>query len=127
MKIAASCGNAPKTESLETSVYSLKLTAQTNGERRWLAGLYKCLRNHKRPAKHPEGSINDLPPAEPLKMLPTPTDTNGKPIVLQDYVASEIVGVQIGVQGHKLWVCIDGVAVLRVNSPSIVLEDMRNV
>lgn len=39
MKIKASCGNAPKSESLETSVYSVTLTATTQGERRWLAGL----------------------------------------------------------------------------------------
>lgn len=54
-----------------------------------------------------------------------PQDKNGKPIVLQDYVASEVVGVQIGADGHKLWVCIDGVAVLRVKAPVIELEDMR--
>lgn len=54
-----------------------------------------------------------------------PQDKNGKPIDLQDYVASEVVGVQIGSEGHKLWVCIDGVAVLRVKAPVIDLEDMR--
>lgn len=53
------------------------------------------------------------------------SDKNGKEIVLEDYEAAQIVGVQIGKSGHKLWVCIDGVAVLRVNSPEIVLEDMR--
>lgn len=52
-------------------------------------------------------------------------DKNGKPIILQDYAASEVVGVQIGTEGHKLWVCIDGVAVLRVKAPVIELEDMR--
>jgi hypothetical protein len=54
-------------------------------------------------------------------------DKNGKPIVLQDYEASSITGVQIGTRGHKLWVCIDGVAVLRVGSPRIDFEDMREV
>jgi len=53
-------------------------------------------------------------------------DKNGKEIVLQDYVATEIVGVQIGTQGHKLWVCIDGVAVLRVMSPKIELDDLQS-
>ena len=43
MKIKASCGNSPKSESLETSVYSITLTATTNGERRWLAGLFKAI------------------------------------------------------------------------------------
>ena len=52
-------------------------------------------------------------------------DKNGKEIELVDYEAKEAVGVQIGTTGHKLWVCIDGVAVLRVKSPSIVLDDMR--
>lgn len=52
-------------------------------------------------------------------------DKNNKEIVLQDYTAKEIVGVQIGILGHKLWVCIDGVAVLRVKAPKIHLEDMR--
>ena len=52
-------------------------------------------------------------------------DANGKPIDLVDYKATEIVGVQIGAQGHKLWICIDGVAVLRVTSPQIELTDMR--
>lgn len=51
-------------------------------------------------------------------------DKNGKEIDLQDYEASEIVGVQIGTFGHKLWVCIDGVAVLRVYAPKIVLDNM---
>lgn len=52
-------------------------------------------------------------------------DKNGKEIVQQDYKASEVVGVQIGTFGHKLWVCIDGVAVLRVHAPKIELTDMR--
>lgn len=55
------------------------------------------------------------------------TDKNGKEIVLQDYVASEIVGVQIGTLGHKLWVCIDGVAVLRVISPIIEFKDRSSI
>lgn len=54
-----------------------------------------------------------------------PEDKLGRPIELRDYDAKEIVGVQIGQRGHKLWVCIDGVAVLRVKSPRIDLKDMR--
>jgi len=54
-----------------------------------------------------------------------PKDKNGRDIELRDFDASEVVGVQIGHCGHKLWVCIDGVAVLRVKSPRIELEDMR--
>ncbi len=52
-------------------------------------------------------------------------DKNGKPVKLVDYDAKEIVGVQIGTLGHKLWVCIDGVAVLRVRSPKIDFKDFR--
>jgi len=52
-------------------------------------------------------------------------DKNGKEIVLQDYEAITGVGVEIGHTGHKLWVCIDGVAVLRVKAPLIHLTDMR--
>lgn len=52
-------------------------------------------------------------------------DKNGKEIDLQDYEATEIVGVQIGTFGHKLWVCIDGIAVLRVTAPKIELTDLR--
>lgn len=43
MRIKASCGNAPKTESLDTCVYSLTLTAETQGEKRWLAALLKSI------------------------------------------------------------------------------------
>jgi len=53
-------------------------------------------------------------------------DKKGKEIELQDYEATHGVGVQIGHTGHKLWVCIDGVAVLRVKAPFIELEDMRD-
>lgn len=53
-------------------------------------------------------------------------DKNNKEIKLQDYKATEVVGVQIGTLGHKLWVCIDGIAVLRVFAPKIQLTDMRN-
>jgi hypothetical protein len=53
------------------------------------------------------------------------TDKSGKDIELVDYVAETGVGVEIGHQGHKLWVCIDGVAVLRVKAPEIFLTDMR--
>jgi len=44
MRIQASVGNAPKTESLSTSVYSLKLIAQSIGEREWLAALYRAVK-----------------------------------------------------------------------------------
>ncbi len=43
MRIKASVGNAPKTATLTTSVYSLTLTAQTIEERKWLAGLLKAV------------------------------------------------------------------------------------
>jgi len=52
-------------------------------------------------------------------------DKNGKEIILQDYEAIYGVGIEIGHTGHKLWVCIDGVAVLRVKAPFIQLTDMR--
>jgi len=51
-------------------------------------------------------------------------DKNGKPIMLQDYEANHAVGVQIGATGHRLWVCIDGVAVLRVKAPLIELIEL---
>ncbi len=44
---------------------------------------------------------------------------------LRDIVAKEITGVQIGTFGHKLWVCVDGKAVLRVKSPEIEFIDLR--
>ncbi len=53
------------------------------------------------------------------------TDAKDRPIELRDYDAKEVVGVQIGTLGHKLWVCIDGVAVLRVYAPSIDFTDQR--
>lgn len=56
----------------------------------------------------------------------TPPDANGKKIELVDYKAKEVVDVKIGTYGHKLWVCIDGVAVLRVTSPVIEFTDMRS-
>ncbi len=52
-------------------------------------------------------------------------DKNGKKIELVDYEAKEAVGVKIGTTGHRLWICIDGIAVLRIKSPSIVLDDIR--
>lgn len=52
-------------------------------------------------------------------------DAKGRPVELCDYDANHVVGVQIGELGHKLWVCIDGVAVLRVNAPLIELTDHR--
>ena len=42
-----------------------------------------------------------------------------------DLEAQEVVGVQIGTLGHKLWVCVDGVCVLRVKSPKVELTDQR--
>ena len=60
---------------------------------------------------------------EPIKL--DILDKNKKPIKLVDYEASENVGVQIGAKGHKLWICIDGGAVLRVKAPMINLEDFR--
>lgn len=55
-----------------------------------------------------------------------PKDKNDKEIVLVDYEAKEIVGVQIGALGHKLWICLDGVAILRVKAPQITLDDSRS-
>ena len=52
-------------------------------------------------------------------------DKNGNEIELRDFEANTAVGVEIGHSGHKLWVCIDGVAVLRVKAPEIHLTDMR--
>jgi len=52
-------------------------------------------------------------------------DKNGKEIVLVDYEANEVVGVQIGQTGHRLWICIDGVAVLRVKTPIIILNGKK--
>lgn len=52
-------------------------------------------------------------------------DSNGKLIKLEDYKAQEVVGVQIGSLGHKLWICIDGVSVLRVIAPQIDFADLR--
>jgi hypothetical protein len=63
---------------------------------------------------------------QPKSQRPTViADKDGKEIVLQDYEAEHGVGVQIGSTGHKLWVCIDGVAALRVKAPRIELEDNR--
>ena len=52
-------------------------------------------------------------------------DKNGKEIKLEDYEAKEGVGVQIGKTRHKLWVCIDGVAVLRVKAPFIIVDKIQ--
>lgn len=52
-------------------------------------------------------------------------DANGKELTLVNYKASTITGVEIGKLGHKLWVCVDGVCVLRVQSPEIHLADNR--
>ena len=54
-----------------------------------------------------------------------PQDKNGNYIELRDFEARIGTGVDIGCTGHKLWVCIDGAAVLRVKSPMIKLTDMR--
>lgn len=43
MKIAASVGNAARNCTLDNSVYSLKMTAQTLGERQQLASLLKAI------------------------------------------------------------------------------------
>lgn len=62
-----------------------------------------------------------------LKQLPqSKSETQPQEPELKDYVANEVVGVQIGREGHRLWVCVDGIAALRVVSPSIILEDMRD-
>ncbi len=67
----------------------------------------------------------------PIKQIPqienhtTFTDAKGRPVELRDFDAKHVVGVQIGSLGHKLWVCIDGISVLRVNAPEIDLTDMR--
>ena len=53
------------------------------------------------------------------------TDKVGKQIELTDYEAAHGVGVQIGQEGHKVWVCVDGVAALRVRTPAVFLEDAR--
>lgn len=45
MKIKASVGRAPKTACLYEGVYSMTLTAQTLGERQWLAGLFLAVRD----------------------------------------------------------------------------------
>ena len=49
------------------------------------------------------------------------TDKNKKRIELVDYEAKEVVGIQIGRLGHKLWICLDGVAVLRIKDLSLSL------
>lgn len=48
-----------------------------------------------------------------------------RPETLRDMVAEHVVGVQIGTLGHKLWVCVDGEAVLRVKAPAIEFTDLR--
>jgi len=44
MKLKASVGRAPASASLADSVYSLSLTAETTGEKQYLAGLLKAIR-----------------------------------------------------------------------------------
>lgn len=45
MKIKASVGQAPRSVSLRTCVHNIHLTAQTQGEKKWLAGLLQGLYN----------------------------------------------------------------------------------
>ena len=55
-------------------------------------------------------------------------DPQPQPVFTQlDLSADEVAGVQIGRQGHKLWVCIDGLCVLRIRSPRIELTDDREI
>ena len=63
--------------------------------------------------------------ASPFGIINIMNDKNGKKIELVDYEAKKVVGIQIGGTGHRLWICIDGIAVLRIKSPSIILDDMR--
>ena len=44
---------------------------------------------------------------------------------LKDYQASLGAGVRINATGEKLWVCVDGICVLRVLAPEIELTDDR--
>lgn len=44
---------------------------------------------------------------------------------LVDIQAEEVTGIQINYTGTKLWVCVDGQCILRVNSPEIELLDSR--
>lgn len=53
-------------------------------------------------------------------------DKNGKEIKLEDYEAKEVVEVMISADGHRLWICVDGMAVLRVKAPQLVLDDRRD-
>lgn len=53
------------------------------------------------------------------------TDRLGRPIELRDYDAKQVVGVRIDSLGDKIWVCVDGACVLRVNAPAIEFTDDR--
>ena len=54
-------------------------------------------------------------------------DAYGRNITVNliDINADEVVGVQIGTLGHKLWVCVDGQALLRIKAPKIEFTDCR--
>jgi hypothetical protein len=45
---------------------------------------------------------------------------------LVDLSATECTGVRIDARGKKLWVCVDGQAVLRVKTPKVELADDRD-
>lgn len=46
---------------------------------------------------------------------------------LRDFIAKEIVGIQISPESHRIWVCVDGQCILRVKIPTgkVELTDMR--
>ena len=56
MKIEASVGNAPQSVSLKDKVYSLRLVAQTEGEKQRLAALFTSVCNM------PPAVLRDRPP-----------------------------------------------------------------
>jgi hypothetical protein len=64
-------------------------------------------------------------PENPFYAVPN-KDPAGPGLTLRDLQARHAVGVQVGTHGRRLWVCVDGVAVLRVKAPVIHLEDMRD-
>lgn len=50
-------------------------------------------------------------------------DKLGREYTQRDYVAKEGVGVLISAARDKLWVCVDGISVLRVKG-TVKLDDM---
>jgi len=56
MKLQASVGNAPHDVSLADAVYSLRLVAQTNGEKQRLAALLQAIRSM------PPATLRESPP-----------------------------------------------------------------